>query len=185
MSPIHWVASNGPMPERVTAEEVGHTVAGEDNPSGTDIEGVHVAAPVRFGGGTPANAVAVGIDAVDVPRLAAVLERTPAMRERCFTSTELVDAATGGDEIGHLGTCFAAKEAVAKALGCGLGPVGFHDVELHRSASGAPTLVLSGAAVPLAEAAGIASWLVSATHTDAVAQTVVIALDAPAAPATD
>ena len=133
---------------------------------------------MHFGGGVPANAVAVGIDAVDVQRLAVVLERTPAMRERCFTTTELVDAATGGDEIGHLGICFAAKEAVAKALGCGLGPVGFHDIELHRSESGAPALSLNGAAVPLAEAAGIASWLVSATHTDTVAQTVVIALDA-------
>ena len=75
-------------------------------------------------------------------------------------------------------TTDAAKEAVAKALGCGLGPVGFHDIELHRSESGAPALSLNGAAVPLAEAAGIASWLVSATHTDTVAQTVVIALDA-------
>lgn len=179
MSPIHWVASNGPMPERVNAEEIGQTVAHEAAaPPDIGSEDAHLAVPVRLGGGTPANAVAVGIDAVDVPRLAAVLERTPGMRERCFTTTELVDAATGGDEIGHLGTCFAAKEAVAKALGCGLGPVGFHDVELHRSASGAPTLVLSGAAMPLAEAAGIVSWLVSATHTDAVAQTVVLALDA-------
>lgn len=53
---------------------------------------------------------------MDVPRLDAVLKRT-AMRERCFTSTELVDAATGGDEIGHLGICFAAKEAVAQSVG--------------------------------------------------------------------
>ena len=163
MSPVHWVASNGPMPERM--------------PDGTPSD-IHSAATVHFHGGPPANAVAVGIDSVDVQRLATVLQRTPAMRDRCFTTTELVDAATGGDEIGHLGICFAAKEAVAKALGCGLGPVGFHDVELHRSPSGAPMLVLSGAAVPLAAAAGIASWLVSATHTDTVAQTVVIALDA-------
>ena len=56
--------------------------------------------------------------------------------------------------------------------------MGFPDIELHRSESGAPALSLNGAAVPLAEAAGIASWLVSATHTDTVAQTVVIALDA-------
>ena len=191
MSPIHWVASNGPMPERLAGTTGSGAVgAGYQNvdeaadaaASLGQLAVVQGAASVHFDGAGPANAVAVGIDAVDVPRLATVLQRTPAMRERCFTTTELVDAATGGDEIGHLGVCFAAKEAVAKALGCGLGPVGFHDIELHRSESGAPVLVLSGAAVPLAEAAGIASWLVSATHTDTVSQTVVIALDAGADP---
>lgn len=150
--------------------------------SPTDL---HHAAEVHFAGGGPANpgpsnAVAVGIDSVDVPRLAQVLARTPAMRARCFTATELDEAAAGGDEIGHLGICFAAKEAVAKALGCGIGPVSFHDIELQRSESGAPTLVLGGAAAPLAEAVGITGWLVSATHTDTVAQTIVIALGDPA-----
>ncbi|MEZ5371501.1 MAG: holo-ACP synthase [Microthrixaceae bacterium] len=180
MSPIHWVASNGPMPERLNpANAAGlgddsrdHDAVGHD----AGDRGLHQAAQVSFAGGRPANAVAVGIDSVDVPRLAAVLRRTPAMRERCFTTTELVDAATGGDEIGHLGTCFAAKEAVSKALGCGIGPVGFHDVELVRTGSGAPGLGLGGEAASLAAAAGIAGWLVSATHTDTVAQTVVIAV---------
>ena len=206
MSPIHWVASNGPMPERIPAVDaepdpgVSHSNVGESVPSTVErapgvaeraadttsvndpggdghdnveesaassraqIGGVHGAVSVHFDGASPANAVAVGIDAVDVPRLAAVLERTPAMRERCFTTIELVDAATGGDEIGHLAVCFAAKEAVAKALGCGLGPVGFHDIELRRSGSGAPALVLTGAAASLAESAGMTSWLVSAQN---------------------
>ncbi|MEZ5382286.1 MAG: holo-ACP synthase [Microthrixaceae bacterium] len=173
MGPIYWADSNGPMPQRMPAPGSEGTDAAEAAP----LAGVHLAAEVRFEGGAPSNAVAVGVDAVDVRRLAGALERTPAMRERCFTPTELVDAATGGDEVGHLGICFAAKEAVAKALGCGLGPVGFHDIELVRGPSGAPTLALGGAATPLAEAAGIAGWLVSATHTATVAQTVVIALD--------
>ena len=114
----------------------------------------------------------VGVDLTEVARLAAALKRQPAMLERIFTPAER------GLPVRSLAARFAAKEAVAKALGCGLGPVGFHDIELHRSESGAPALSLNGAAVPLAEAAGIASWLVSATHTDTVAQTVVIALDA-------
>lgn len=105
MSPIHWLASNGPMPERLNFADVADPTEAQ--------AGLHLAADVRFSGGLPdgegpsaarpSNAVAVGIDSVDVPRLDAVLKRTPAMRERCFTSTELVDAATGGDEIGHLG----------------------------------------------------------------------------------
>ncbi|MCB1027688.1 MAG: holo-ACP synthase [Microthrixaceae bacterium] len=204
MSPIHWMASNGPMPERLNPANAaglgddsrdhdsrGHDAVGHDAGDGDAVDertvdgsgaadglapAVHAEFEVSFAGGRPANAVAVGIDSVDVPRLAAVLERTPAMRERCFTTTELVDAATGGDEIGHLGTCFAAKEAVSKALGCGIGPVGFHDVQLVRTDSGAPGLVLGGEAASLAAAAGIAGWLVSATHTDTVAQTVVIAV---------
>lgn len=192
------------MPERINAADLqsdeasaeagsapdpSGSTAGSADGSGEHAEtattlpalGLHVAVEVTLHGGLPAaaglaNAIAVGIDSVDVPRLAAVLERTPAMRERCFTTTELVDAATGGDEVGHLGICFAAKEAVAKALGCGIGPVGFHDIELVRSETGAPELVLSGAAAPLAAHAGIEGWLVSATHTDTVAQTVVIAV---------
>ena len=95
MSPIHWVASNGPMPERIPAVDADPGGDGHDNAdegaasSQPRVDGVHGAVSVHFGGGVPANAVAVGIDAVDVQRLAVVLERTPAIRERCLTLSVL------------------------------------------------------------------------------------------------
>ena len=69
---------------------------------------------------------------------------------------------------------FAAKEAVMKALGVGLGAVGWHDVEVVRAAGGAPSLVVTGRAAELAAAAGGTRWLVSLTHTATIAQAIVL-----------
>lgn len=68
--------------------------------------------------------VGVGIDVVGLDRFAAALRRTPTLRERLFTSAE----AAAGD--GVLAGCFAAKEALAKALGAPVGLV-WHDVEVR------------------------------------------------------
>ena len=179
MSPIHWVASNGPMPERIPAVDADPGGDGHDNAdegaasSQPRLDGVHGAVSVHFGGGVPANAVAVGIDAVDVQRLAVVLERTPAMRERCFTTTELVDAATGGDEIGHLGICFAAKEAVAKALGAPSG-LAWTDVEVVSDESGRPRLTWRGTVAAEAERQGVRSSHLSLSHDAGVATAMVV-----------
>ncbi len=70
---------------------------------------------------------------------------------------------------------FAAKEAVMKALGVGLGAFAFHDVEVVRADSGRPALVLRGRAGELSDARGVQGWHVSLTHTAALAQAVVIA----------
>lgn len=62
-----------------------------------------------------------------------------------------------------------------KALGVGLGAFGFHDVWVEREPSGRPALRLEGRAAVLAEAAGVRRWHVSLTHTDLVAEAVVVA----------
>jgi holo-[acyl-carrier protein] synthase len=74
--------------------------------------------------------IGVGIDAVDVARFRATLQRTPSMRERCFTPGELAYADQRNDPTEPLAARFAAKEALMKALGVGLGAFGFHDVEV-------------------------------------------------------
>jgi holo-[acyl-carrier protein] synthase len=113
----------------------------------------------------------LGIDAVDVDRFAEVLARQPRMVERLFTEAErAVEAAP------RLAARFAVKEAVMKALGVGLGAFAWHDVETVRMDSGAPQLVLRGAAAELASGRGVTSWLVSLTHTDTTAVAVVAAL---------
>lgn len=113
----------------------------------------------------------LGIDAVDVDRFAEVLARQPRMAERLFTENERAVAATP-----RLAARFAVKEAVMKALGVGLGAFAWHDVETIRMESGAPELVLRGAAAELASGRGVTRWLVSLTHTDTTAVAVVAAL---------
>lgn len=115
--------------------------------------------------------IGLGVDAVDVDRFESVLARTPKMATRLFTDGELAVAQTP-----RLAARFAVKEAVMKAMGVGLGAFGWHEVETVRADSGAPELVLSGAAAVLAESLGISRWLVSLTHTDTTAVAVVAAL---------
>ena len=114
----------------------------------------------------------VGVDVVDVERFARVLTRRPALAERLFTTRERDDAA-GRPE--RLAARFAAKEAVLKALGGGLGDSRWHDIEVRRTSSGAPELVLGDATQRLAADRGVQEWHLSLSHTDATAMAVVIA----------
>jgi holo-[acyl-carrier protein] synthase len=129
----------------------------------------------------PAGPVAgVGIDAVDIARFRRVLERRPALRERVFTDAERAEADRRADPAPHLASRFAAKEAVMKALGTGIGGFPLHDVEVvreHREGklAGPPSLRLLDRAARLAEERGVARWHVSITHTEALALAVVLA----------
>jgi holo-[acyl-carrier protein] synthase len=70
---------------------------------------------------------------------------------------------------------FAAKEAVLKAMGVGIGAADFREMEVVRGPGGEPTLALSGRAAALAGTRGIDRWHVSLTHTDQVAVASVVA----------
>jgi holo-[acyl-carrier protein] synthase len=118
----------------------------------------------------------IGVDAVDVERFRRSLERTPTMRERLFVAEELEYVAPKVDPVPSLAARFAAREAVMKALGVGLGAFGFHDVWVSRAESGAPSLVVMGAASDLATAAGVTTWHLSITHTDTLAIAFVVAV---------
>ena len=126
-----------------------------------------------------AHVSGIGIDAVDIDRFRRVLGRRPALAERVFTEAERADAADRGDPAQHLAARFAAKEAVMKALGTGIGGFAFHDVEVVRGTgpgpSGAPSLRLSDRAAALAAQRGVLQWHVSLTHTDQLAMAVVLA----------
>jgi holo-[acyl-carrier protein] synthase len=124
--------------------------------------------------------VGVGTDLVDVDRVRGALERQPGLRTRLFTEHEWDYAARHRDPFPHLAARFAAKEAVMKALGRGMGAMGFAEIEVTRDEHGAPSVVLHGAAAAVAEAAGVRRWHVSLTHTDALAQAVAVAVGEPA-----
>lgn len=119
--------------------------------------------------------IGIGIDLVDIDRFRRSLERTPTMRERLFTDAELAYVAPQSDDAASLAARFAAREAVMKSLGLGLGAFGFHDVWVDRMESGLPTLVITGRARELADAAGVRSWHLSLTHSDTVAGAYVVA----------
>ena len=119
--------------------------------------------------------IGIGIDLVDIERFRRSLERTPTMRDRLFTSVELEYVAPKADPVPSLAARFAAREAVMKALGLGLGAFGFHDVWVERAESGAPSLVVTGRAKELADAAGVTRWHLSLTHSDTTAAAHVIA----------
>ncbi len=118
----------------------------------------------------------MGVDLVDMERFRQVLQRRPSVRERLFTPGEQEYAGSLADPVPSLAARFAAKEAVMKALGVGLGRFAFQEVEVRRLPSGQPELVLSGAAVRLAKERAVGSWLVSLTHTATAAAAVVLAL---------
>jgi holo-[acyl-carrier protein] synthase len=118
--------------------------------------------------------VEVGVDVVDVHRLARLVERHGALlTERVFTPGELVDC---GGKTQRLAARLAAKEAVAKALGTGIGPVAWRDVEVVRDSSGRPQLRLAGNARSLAADLGFTRWSVSLTHGRGTAVAVVAGL---------
>lgn len=119
--------------------------------------------------------VGIGVDTVDIERFRRSLTRTPTMRDRLFTETELAYVAPKMDPVPSLAARFAAREATMKALGLGLGAFGFHDVWVSRAESGVPSLEVRGRAAELAHAAGVARWHLSLTHGDLVAIAMVVA----------
>ena len=120
--------------------------------------------------------VGIGLDAVDIARFRRSLERTPSMLQRLFTESERDALARRVDPVPGLAARFAAREAAMKAFGVGLGAFGFHDLWVDRAPSGAPLLMVAGAARKLMDDRRVDALQVSLTHTDTVAQAVVVAL---------
>ena len=114
-----------------------------------------------------------GIDILEIGRLQEVLDRHGRrFLERVFTERELAEVA---GKPASLAARFAAKEAVSKALGTGIGMVGWQEVEILRGEKGEPVLYLSGKAKWLAEELGLTSWAISLSHSRLYAVAVAIA----------
>ena len=113
--------------------------------------------------------VGVGVDVVDVARFARALTRTPGLGRRLFTVAERAQP-----RMESLAARFAAKEAVAKALGAP-GGLRWRDAEVVPEASGRPTIVVHGGVAAEAAAQGIARWHLSLSHDGGIATAVVVA----------
>ncbi|MDX6253812.1 MAG: holo-[acyl-carrier protein] synthase [Frankiales bacterium] len=112
--------------------------------------------------------VGIGVDAVLIERFAASLARTPGLEARLFT-----DAERGRPEEG-LAARFAAKEAVAKAIGAPKG-LHWHDVEIQTQDGGRPLLAVRGSVADVADAMGVRHWHLSMSHDGGIAVAMVVA----------
>ena len=109
----------------------------------------------------------VGIDVVDIARFGQTLERTPAMRRRLFTPAEQERP------LASLAARFAAKEALAKALGAPTG-LGWLDAEIVNAPTGDPRFDLTGAVLARANDLGVGTVHVSMSHDAGIASAVVV-----------
>ncbi|MEI5671978.1 MULTISPECIES: holo-ACP synthase [Nocardioides] len=111
--------------------------------------------------------VGVGIDVCDIERFGASLARTPGLRDRLFTPAE------AGRPLASLAARFAAKEALAKALGAPVG-LAWHDAEVVNESSGRPLLEMRGSVLARATELGVVSVHVSLSHDAGIASAVVV-----------
>jgi holo-[acyl-carrier protein] synthase len=118
--------------------------------------------------------VGVGIDVVPVARFAATLERTPALAARLFTADERRTTSGELRTAESLAARFAAKEALAKALGAG-GGMAWTDAEVLVDDVGRPSLLVRGTVQARAEVLGVARFHVSLSHDGGIASATVIA----------
>lgn len=105
-----------------------------------------------------------GIDLIEIERVERAIARHGDRFYRRFYTTQEVDFCQG--RINSLAGRFAIKEAVAKALGTGIGDFQWTDIEVVCDGRGRPELVLHNAARELAVAMGLTVWSISLSHTD-------------------
>ncbi len=118
--------------------------------------------------------VRCGIDMIEIQRVAGGIDRLgERFLNRFFTAGERADC---DDKPHRLAARLAAKEAAAKALGTGIGPVRWVEIEIRGGERGRPAIHLHGAAAVIAQELGLTQWDVSLTHTADYAAAMVVAL---------
>jgi holo-[acyl-carrier protein] synthase len=110
----------------------------------------------------------IGVDVADIRRLEAALTRTPQLAARLFAESEQ------NLPIRSLAGCFAAKEAVAKALGAPPG-LRWTDTIVRRDSRGRPALETRGTVAAVAASLGVTAWHVSISHDAGICVAMVVA----------
>lgn len=107
--------------------------------------------------------IRTGIDLIEIERIADTLDEFgERFLQRVFTAEEIKRYR---HRLPSLAARWAAKEAVAKVLGCGIGDVGWREIEILNDERGAPQLHLYGEAARLAAESGLTQWSLSLSHT--------------------
>lgn len=110
----------------------------------------------------------IGVDIVDVPRFGRQLEKTPRLHERLFTVDER------GLPLRSLAARFAAKEAIAKALGAPAG-MNWQDCSIIKDEAGDPQIHVTGTVAEASAQRGITSWHLTMSHDGDMAIAMVVA----------
>lgn len=131
------------------------------------------------------SVLGIGVDLVECARIERSLDRFgEKFLHRIFTKGEIEYSMSMKFPARHLAARFAAKEAVSKAFGTGIGKsMGWRDIDVHKKPSGEPFLVFAGGAEKLANERGVTNALITLSHSEqhAVA-TIVLEGAAPSAP---
>jgi holo-[acyl-carrier protein] synthase len=118
----------------------------------------------------------IGVDLVEIERIQNSLDRFgERFMKRVFTDGEIAYCQSMRFPAYHFAARFAAKEAVSKAFGTGIGKVmGWRDIDVHKKGTGEPFLVLHGGANNLARDRGMKSSWISLSHTDHHAMAMIV-----------
>ncbi|MGB3681438.1 MAG: holo-ACP synthase [Rubrobacteraceae bacterium] len=116
----------------------------------------------------------IGVDVVDVERMTFALERTPRIRQRLFTEAEIAYCEKYRFAERHYAGRWAAKEAVTKALGCGL--IQWNGVEVLRKPRQAPTVRIFGKIEQFASMVGVREDEISISITHSELSAVAVAI---------
>jgi holo-[acyl-carrier protein] synthase len=115
-----------------------------------------------------------GVDLIEIDRFTSAYRRYhQRLLQRIFTPVELAE---NSENMASLAVRFAAKEAVAKAFGTGIGHITWQEIEICRGRSGEPVLHLHGAAQRLAEEYHLNTWSLSLSHSQNHAIAFVVAM---------
>jgi holo-[acyl-carrier protein] synthase len=122
------------------------------------------------------SVIGTGVDLVECARIQRSIDRFgDHFLRRVFTDGEIEYSMSMKFPARHLAARFAAKEAVSKAFGTGIGKaMGWRDIDVRKKPSGEPFLVLSGPAQDLAARRGITSALITLSHTEHHAMAAVV-----------
>jgi holo-[acyl-carrier protein] synthase len=106
---------------------------------------------------------AIGVDIIEIERIVYSIDRFgDRYLQRVYTPQELTYC---NNRATSLAARWAAKEATAKALGTGIGEIGWKEIEVVNASNGRPALKLYGEAAELAERLGITEFFISLSHT--------------------
>ncbi len=118
----------------------------------------------------------IGIDVVDCARIQSSIERFgDRFLQRVFTEGEIAYSSSMKFPARHFAARFAAKEALSKAFGTGIGKsMGWRDLDVRKKESGEPYVVLSGGAEKMAQEQGVEKVWMSLSHTETIGMATII-----------
>ena len=111
----------------------------------------------------------IGTDMVEIDRIQSAIEKNPRFLQRVYTMQEIESCQRKSNCWQSFAARFAAKEAVSKAFGTGLGQIGFTEIEIKNMAGGQPQVLLHGAAQALARERNVQCVHISLSHSKAYA----------------